>query len=205
MPLLVALQASPTFDCMSSGWTVPIRLHQALVHISRRGDSMIKNKFKCCSSCGLEKADSEFYKDSRTRDGLYGACKVCTLVTQTRYAQSPKGKAASLAYSRLPRAKAAAKRYRESPEGKAIRIRYNHSPRGKIARALGGYRYRLRHPGRKSARLTVHWALKLGILKRQPCEVCGFAKVEGHHDDYSKPLKVRWLCRKDHLDIHKTW
>jgi hypothetical protein len=43
-----------------------------------------------------------------------------------------------------------------------------------------------------------------GFLKRQPCEVCGTEEdVQAHHDDYSKPLDVRWLCRKHHREHHK--
>jgi len=35
-------------------------------------------------------------------------------------------------------------------------------------------------------------------LTRQPCEVCGDPNTYMHHDDYSKPLEVRWLCPKHH-------
>lgn len=49
-----------------------------------------------------------------------------------------------------------------------------------------------------------------GVYKRRgklipaPCEKCGTAKTEMHHDDYAKPLDVRWLCRPCHLDHHAT-
>lgn len=39
-----------------------------------------------------------------------------------------------------------------------------------------------------------------GKLVPQPCEVCGSAEVEKHHDDYRKPLQVTWFCRQHHLD-----
>ena len=45
-------------------------------------------------------------------------------------------------------------------------------------------------------------AIKLGILVRGSCEVCGDPKTDGHHDDYTKPLQVRWLCRKHHAAAH---
>ena len=46
--------------------------------------------------------------------------------------------------------------------------------------------------------------IRSGKLIRQPCEVCGTnEKVEAHHDDYTKPLEVRWLCKKHHAEHHK--
>ncbi len=46
--------------------------------------------------------------------------------------------------------------------------------------------------------LQVLGALRSGELTRQPCEVCGVAQGEAHHDDYGKPLAVRWLCSHHH-------
>lgn len=62
----------------------------------------------------------------------------------------------------------------------------------------------------RSARLTVvetvnrlmKKAIRVGQLKKQPCEICGSRKSEGHHDDYGRPLKVRWLCRQHHKNHH---
>lgn len=42
-----------------------------------------------------------------------------------------------------------------------------------------------------------------GKILPQPCEVCGAEPTEKHHDDYSKPLEVRWFCRRHHLEHHR--
>lgn len=49
----------------------------------------------------------------------------------------------------------------------------------------------------------VYRAIKRGILTKQPCEVCADPKAHAHHDDYSKPLDVRWLCSFHHMREHK--
>tara|TARA_R110002051_G_scaffold235179_1_gene296615 strand:+ start:8092 stop:8331 length:240 start_codon:yes stop_codon:yes gene_type:complete len=62
--------------------------------------------------------------------------------------------------------------------------------------------WRKRHPLKYLAHLYVDNAIRIGLIKRQPCEVCGAEKVDAHHDDYSKPLLVRWLCRRHHSQHH---
>ena len=57
----------------------------------------------------------------------------------------------------------------------------------------------------KQANRIVERAVKKGVLIPQPCEVCGAIElIGGHHDDYNKPLTVRWFCKKHHFDWHKT-
>ena len=63
-------------------------------------------------------------------------------------------------------------------------------------------KYRLRNPEKVAARAKVRAAIKRGELTRQPCEVCGKEEVEAHHDDYSRPLDVRWLCAEHHNAEH---
>lgn len=51
------------------------------------------------------------------------------------------------------------------------------------------------------ARRAARHAKVAGVIKWEPC-ACGSTKSEMHHEDYSKPLEVRWICRKCHMDIH---
>lgn len=62
--------------------------------------------------------------------------------------------------------------------------------------------YRLGKPEIVKAHQAVKVALLTGKLKKMPCEVCGALRVDAHHEDYDKPLDVRWLCRRHHLDRH---
>lgn len=56
---------------------------------------------------------------------------------------------------------------------------------------------------KKRSRALANKSLKRGKLIRKPCEKCGDSKAEMHHEDYSKPLDVNWLCRKCHLELHE--
>ena len=53
-----------------------------------------------------------------------------------------------------------------------------------------------------NARSYANTYQRRGHLIPKPCEICGSADAEKHHDDYNKPLHVRWLCRCCHLLIH---
>lgn len=66
----------------------------------------------------------------------------------------------------------------------------------------------------KDARVgsIVSSAITNGKLVQADCEECGeanrkvngVATVHAHHDDYNKPLEVRWLCRKCHAEWHQN-
>jgi hypothetical protein len=69
-------------------------------------------------------------------------------------------------------------------------------------------RWRGRRPAsaeKERARQQAWNAANRGDIQRQPCEVCGVEKVDAHHDDYSKPLEVRWLCRAHHMEVHRVY
>lgn len=55
-----------------------------------------------------------------------------------------------------------------------------------------------------AARRAVRDAIARGDLKVKPCERCSYGVgVQAHHEDYSKPLDVTWLCRRCHGERHR--
>ena len=57
---------------------------------------------------------------------------------------------------------------------------------------------------RKNAHQKVYYAIKTGKLTRPSvCSECGGSgKIHAHHEDYSQPLKVQFLCQKCHKKAH---
>lgn len=48
--------------------------------------------------------------------------------------------------------------------------------------------------------------VRIGTIERKPCEIKGcLNESQMHHDDYSKPLNVRWFCRPHHLQLHNDY
>lgn len=76
-------------------------------------------------------------------------------------------------------------------------VRRNYAENAEYFRAYDRARgYREYDPHKAAARRATR------ALEKKPCEVCGGTKVEAHHDDYDKPLEVRWLCKKHHSEVH---
>ena len=58
-------------------------------------------------------------------------------------------------------------------------------------------------PGSRAGN-ALYWHKKQGRVEEMPCVVCGATShIHGHHEDYSKPLDVLWLCPKHHVGLHK--
>lgn len=129
---------------------------------------------KECFKCGATKPLSEFYKHPRMKDGHVNKCKDCNKLDVSR--------------NRL----ANVERYRE----------YD---RKRGSRQDKAYRdgHKERYPNKRKAHSVVSNAIRDGKLKRgTECEVCGASgRLEAHHDDYAKPLEVKFLCGV----CHKAW
>ena len=74
--------------------------------------------------------------------------------------------------------------------------KYKSSVKGKVQ----AIRERKIYKKQIKARQILNNAVKQGLIKRLPCEVCNKKKTEAHHKNYNKPLKVKWLC----IDHHKN-
>ena len=131
---------------------------------------------KKCFKCGVEKELDAFYKHPHMKDGRVGKCKECNK-----------------------------RDVRENRASKAGYYREYDKRRGN--RLPPGYdkEYRARFPVKYKARTMVGNAIRDRKLFREPCEVCGSTDaVHAHHDDYAKPLNVRWLCASHHSQWHKA-
>lgn len=63
-----------------------------------------------------------------------------------------------------------------------------------------------RYPDKYKARWMLRQAVSKGkIMKPNTCSKCHKEKtrIEGHHEDYSKPFDVVWLCAPCHRKLHK--
>lgn len=118
------------------------------------------------------------------------------------YADPERRAAYMRAYVKRPMAIIARRRLEKSAARKrkmaGYVVRYLQSAKGKATAALR----RVRSAVEIKARGDANHAIRDGLLVRKPCEVCGARKVEAHHDDYAKPLDVRWLCKLHHTELH---
>ena len=131
-------------------------------------------KDKKCFKCGEVKSLSDFYKHAQMKDGHLNKCKTCNKK--------------DVASNRLDNIDY----YRDYDKKRGCRITNE-----KLKE------YRKSNPKKYKAQIMVNNHLRSGNLHKLPCETCGRKDVHGHHDDYDKPLNVRWLCPVHHNLWHK--
>ena len=150
---------------------------------------------KACFKCNIEKPLTDFYKHRQMGDGHLNKCKDCTKNDVHKHRND-----------NIEKVRA----YDRNRPNKAERIKkqlaYSNTERGKEVRFISTRDCRLRNPMRYKANTAVSSALRDGrLIRPSNCEKCGIeCKPHGHHDDYSKPLSVRWLCVRCHNDFHNT-
>lgn len=147
---------------------------------------------KVCRECQTEKPLSEFYKHNRMADGHLNKCIECVK------ARVHKHREANLEKIREYDKKRSVKQHRVE-----ARNEYQKTEAGRQAKKRAMNAYKKRYPMVYASHIIVGNAIRRGKLTQASnCSVCNSTKkIEGHHDDYTQPLNVRWLCE----DCHKEW
>lgn len=147
----------------------------------------MKKCFRCSRLLSIE----EFYQHTQMADGHLNKCKDCTKADS---AQREARLMADPILSELERDRHRLKsrRYREAGRVK------EQTPEQQRAQLR---KQRAKFPEKNRARQLVAHAIRAGLIKRNPCKICG-ETAHAHHDDYSKPLEVIWFCAKHHSEHH---
>ena len=132
---------------------------------------------KQCFKCNEIKPLEDFYKHPQMKGGRVNKCKECN--------------------------KADVRRNRKR---NVEHYRAYDRKRGNRRTPEDNKKYNRRNPIKYGAKTMVNNAVRDGKLKKAAvCESNGCTATErlhGHHDDYAKPLEVRWLCPACHHEWH---
>lgn len=134
---------------------------------------------KQCFKCGQTKPLTEFYKHKQMADGRLNKCIECAKSDSHKYRMENIDSVRD--YDRL-RAKV------RDPKAVAAQTKA----------------WRAADLRRSRCHSAVARAMRVGRLVRMPCESCDSENSVAHHDDYDKPLVVRWLCQACHIAHHRA-
>lgn len=151
--------------------------------------------YKRCSKCGETKAVEEFHRRPRASDGLTSWCGECGRNSSREW------HARNAARVRRARRE----EYAEDLEASRARNRARFRQRGELN--VRYERERASTPELKARQALRHAVQSGAVQKPSTCEVCGgeveSRRLHGHHEDYSKPLDVEWLCTLCHGARHR--
>ena len=146
---------------------------------------------KQCSKCSLVQPLNNFCRQISSADGLQRWCRNCRREYDRHWRRA-----------RLEVNRQYTRKYRKAHR-KSMReySRKNRENQRELRREYTRKYYKV-HPERLRAATLVKKALRTGELTRLPCEQCGAPNAQAHHQDYSKPLDVVWLCPSCHQLRH---
>jgi len=175
--------------------------------------------FKICTGCGIEKPFEEFGKDKKGRFGLNQKCKICCRKRGKKKNRSKesieKNKVYKAEWQRKNRkllnvrlreryknnleqsrlqAKKRVKKHRQTEKWKTLKRKYDEE-------------YKRKNPEKIKAQGLLRTAIYRGKIHRpNVCDICQCECIpHGHHEDYSKPYEVIWMCPSCHLYHHQRY
>jgi len=149
---------------------------------------------KVCRDCKIEKLLSDFYVHAAMLDGHLNKCKECVKNRVNKH--------------RLNNLEAAQKYDKERnmlPHRVKARKEYLKTEAGIESIKKTRKNYKTKYPLRYAAHIIFGNSIRDGkAVKGTECSICGSDyKLQGHHDDYTKPYDVRWLCEPCHKQWHR--
>jgi hypothetical protein len=147
---------------------------------------------KTCRTCNKTLELEQFYKHGAMKDGRLNHCINCV---KTRVRDHRKENLETVRLYDRQRGKTEERRERARDYAKNNR---------ELLRKIKAT-WAAKNKEKKRAHLKVKRAKEKGLITQGCCEVCGNFKSEAHHEDYSKPLEVVWLCRKHHAELHRKY
>ena len=174
---------------------------------------------KICTGCKIEKLFEEFGKDKKGKFGLNQKCKLCckarskltirspeAIENQKKYRAEWQRKKRPILNARL-RQRYALDLEKNREQARERQKRYMASEKGKLKHIETQRNYVKENPEKIKASNKLRKAISFGKILRNPkCEICFIeCKTHGHHEDYTKPLEVIWMCSKCHLYHHQKY
>lgn len=176
-----------------------------------RAAAIIEAGVKACSKCGEIKPLSEYHKDKRNMDGLYGHCKSCHYAMTQAYSHTEKGKE-SISRSAKENYKERGGREKSrirnaKPESIERRAEYRQTEAGREAQKRKDEKRRRENFQQIKAKNAVNHAVAAGVLPSvhtQKCARCGNQADEYHHISYAEEdfLRVTPLCKSCHAKTY---
>ena len=152
---------------------------------------------KQCIKCNKILPLNQFNFCATTKDKHRGECKKCTKEYKKEYWEKNKEE-----IRRKDR-----KRYWGNPEKQRLRgrtYRQTNLEKARESTNQSSKKYRANNRDKYLAHTILNVAVLRGEINRKPCVICGSAeKIHGHHEDYSQPLGVVWMCQKHHDEYHR--
>lgn len=155
---------------------------------------------KACHKCRRTylNADEGFTKAKGTKDGYRSTCKECSKDAKKRWYEDNK----PITYER---SRAWKKNNKEKAKESARKTEQR--PEARAKKNIVNAKYKKKNPDRIRANDKLKRAVKKGaVIKPANCEICDAErpkeKMQGHHEDYNKPLLVIWMCGECHSNYH---
>lgn len=171
---------------------------------------------RTCRKCNIEKDDSQFGKLKCSKDGINPRCRQCCCDSVKRSNKSPEAIANKKIYVANWQKENREKRLQQSREWYERNLdraremslestrKYLSTENGRKKAKERANKWDKSNPEKRRVHDRTMYAVETGkLIRPEKCSSCDKECVpHAHHEDYSKPYDVIWLCSYCHFKLH---